>query len=144
MTNPGTISVTADDGTGVTIATVILADDHVLRRWLKVTIDATQVTAGGVELDGELVGNPVQFPSGDDVPGGDAVFHLGNLTGDVDFDRTTTLTDIGMIRAEVQLFVQVPITNVFDVDKDGRVLLTDVGEARADLQIFETLPLFTP
>ncbi len=127
-----------------TVVTIVLADDHVRRRWLKVTIDATQVTASGVQLDGEVSGNPVVLPSGDNVPGGNTVFFLGNITGDVDGDRKTRLGDVGLTRAEVNPFLAVPITSVFDVDKDGRVRLSDVGEARADVNPFYTVPLISP
>ena len=72
------------------------------------------------------------------------MFYLGNMSGDVDNDRKTTLTDIGLIRAPVNPFVQVPITNVFDVDKDGKIQLTDVGGARLDVNPFATLPLIAP
>lgn len=111
---------------------------------MKVTIDATQVTVGGVELDGELSGNPVGLPSGDGTAGGDAVFYLGSVTGDVDGDRKTLLTDVGLIRSVVNPFLAVPITDVYDADKDGKVLLTDVGGARLDVNPFFTLPLITP
>jgi hypothetical protein len=145
VTSPaGNIFVTAAEQGGVTVVTVDLADDYVRRRWLKVSIDATQVTLGGVELDGELSGNPVGLPSGDGSTGGDAVFYLGNVTGDADGDRKTLLTDVGMIRARVNPFLNVPVADVYDVDKDGKVLLPDVGGARLDVNPFFTLPLITP
>ncbi|MGD2107961.1 MAG: cohesin domain-containing protein [Phycisphaerae bacterium] len=128
----------------VTVIDILLADDHVRRRWLKVTIDATQVTTSGVELDGELMGSPMVFPSGDTAPGGDAVFYLGNLTGDVDGDRKTQLADVVQIRAAVNPFFVVPITDVYDVDKDGKVQLTDVGLCRLEVNPFFAIPLITP
>ena len=67
------------------------------------------------------------------------MFVIGNLSGDVDGDRKTSLTDIGLIRSVVNPFVDVPITNVFDVDKDGKVQLTDVGLSRVDVNPFVTL-----
>lgn len=138
------ISATASDVGGVTVVDIVIVNDHVRRRWLKVTIDAAQVTSGGVALDGELTGNPLVLPSGDGTPGGNSVFVIGNLSGDVDNDRKTTLTDIGLIRGQVNPFVTVPITNIFDVDKDGKVQLADVGAARVDVNPFVTLPLITP
>lgn len=143
--NPATeVTITPVDQGGFTEVTIVLTDDHVRRRWLKVTIDATQVLTSGVELDGELVGAPITLPSGDGLPGGDAVFFLGNLTGDVDGDLKTRLGDIGLARAEVNPFLSVPITNVFDVDRDGKVRLGDIGDARADVNPFYKLPLISP
>jgi hypothetical protein len=138
------ITVTPTEQNGVTVVNVVISDDHVRRRWLKVTVDASQVTSSGTALDGELTGNPLNLPSGDGDPGGDAVFFIGNVTGDVDGDRKTTLTDVGQIRAQVNPFLMVPITNLFDIDKDGKVQLSDVGAARADVNPFFTLPLITP
>jgi hypothetical protein len=145
VSNPGTaISVTPTEENGATIVTIILADNHVRRRWLRVTVAASQIMTGVAALDGELSGNPVSLPSGNGVPGGNAVFYLGNITGDVDGNRNTALADIGLIRDRVNPFVVVPITNVFDVNKDNKVQLNDVGEARQDVNPFVTLPLITP
>ena len=126
------------------MVTITIADDHLRRRWLKVTVDAEQVSAGGVALDGEMTGNPVALPSGELMPGGDAVFYLGNVPADVDADRRTTLTDVGVVRAAANPFLPVPITSIYDVDKSGKVLLTDVGEARVDVNPFFMLPLISP
>jgi hypothetical protein len=115
------ITVTATPQGGVTEVTIVLDDDH-----------------------GELSGNPVALPSGDSVPTGDAVFIIGNLSGDVDGDGRILVTDAGAIRQEVNPFLLVPITNIFDVDKDGRVLVTDAGEARVDVNPFFVLPLISP
>jgi len=138
------ISATASTAGGATVVDVVLVDHHVKQRWLKVTILASQVSVGGTPLDGELSGNPVVMPSGNGTPGGNAVFYIGNLTGDVDNDRKITLTDVGLIRGLVNPFVSVPITHVYDVDKDGKVLLADVGTTRADVNPFFTLPVLVP
>ena len=127
---------------GRTVVTITIAGGHVRRRWLKVTVDATQVSVDGCELDGELSGNPVTLPSGDGTPGGNAVFHLGNQPGDVNGDRVTLLTDVGLIRAAVNP-LPVPITNIYDVDKSGQVVLTDLGLARAAVSPLP-LPLISP
>jgi hypothetical protein len=145
VSNPGTaITVTPTEEGGATIVTIVLADNHIRRRWLKVTVLASQITTGIAALDGELTGNPVVLPSGNGVPGGNAVFFIGNVTGDVDGNRQTALADVGLIRGSVNPFVNVPITNVFDVNKDKRVQLSDVGEARLDVNPFFTLPLIVP
>jgi hypothetical protein len=95
-------------------------------------------------LDGEMSGNPAGLPSGELSPGGDAVFYLGNQPGDVDGDWRTLLADVGLVRANANPFLPVPISNLYDVDKDGKVLLTDVGETRLDVNPFATLPLLSP
>jgi hypothetical protein len=138
------ITVTPAVVGNATVVTIVLNDEYARRRWLKVTINASQVTTGGVALDGEMAGNPVVLPSGNGGAGGNAVFFLGNMGGDVDGDRKTLLTDIGLIRAAVNPFLSVPITNVYDVDRSGKVLLTDVGDAREDVNPFYRLPLITP
>ncbi len=145
MTNASlNTTVSATSPGPVTIVTITLANDYVMRRWLKVTIDAAQVTSLGVALDGEMTGNPVVLLSGNGTPGGNAVFFLGNMNGDVDLDRRALLTDVGSIRTRVNPFVSVPITNAWDVDKDGRVQLSDVGATRAAVNPFFTLPLVAP
>ncbi|UCC30030.1 MAG: hypothetical protein JSU86_17755 [Phycisphaerales bacterium] len=140
------ITVTPGVQGGVTLVDIVLADDHVRARWLKVAIDSTRVTASGVELDGEMTYNPVVLPSGDGTAGGDAVFYLGNLPGDADGNRKTELTDPYLIRncTCFNPFVFAPITEAYDVDKDVKVRLSDVGAARADVNPFFVLPLITP
>jgi len=138
------VTVTAADQAGATVVSIVLTNNHVRNRWLKVRIDAAQVTSGGVAMDGELAGSPIALPSGDGNVGGDAVFFLGNVSGDVNGDRKTTLTDVGLIRVAVNPFLAVPITNALDIDKDGKVVLTDVGRARLDVNPFFTLPLIAP
>ena len=138
------VAVTAVDLGGITTVEIVITDRHVRRRWLKVTLLAAQVTSTGLQLDGEMVGNPVVLPSGDGSPGGDAIFYLGNLTGDVSGDRKTLLEDIGLIRSVVNPFLPVPITDLNDIDKDAKVLLGDVGDARLDVNPFVTLPIINP
>lgn len=138
------ISVTPLVENGVTVLRIVLAENHVRRRWLKVTVDSTQVTSTGVELDGELSGSPMVFPSGDTVPGGNAVFYVGNASGDADGDLKTSLVDVAIIRLSVNPFVSVGITDDLDIDKDGRLLLNDVAEARLDVNPFFTLPRISP
>ncbi len=140
----GDITASAIDGGGFSIVDIVLADDFARKRWLKVTVDSTQITTTGVNLDGELSGNPALLPSGDGTPGGNAIFIVGNMPGDVGTDRRTTLGDVGQIRIQVNPFVITAITNAFDVNKDGRVLLSDVGASRLEVNPFITLPLIAP
>lgn len=138
------VTVTSSVVGGVTVVDIVIVDDHVRRRWLKVTIDATQVTVTGVELDGELSGNPAVLPSGDGVPGGNPVFYIGNMAGEVTGDRKTTLTDVGQVRLQVNPALLVPIDNAYDIDKSGKVQLGDAGRARLDVNPALTLPLISP
>ena len=138
------MTVTPTVEQGRTVLTIVLNDDHVRRRWLEVRIDAAQVFSGGVTLDGELTGNPVSLPSGDGIPGGDAIFYLGNAAGDVNGNRRTALLDVALIRASLNPFLPVPVDHLLDVDKDGRLRLSDAGKARLDVNPFFTLPLITP
>ncbi len=145
VTDAGTaITVTPSDVGGVTVVDIVLASDHVRQRWLEVTIDATQVTASGVELDGELVGNPAASPSGDGTPGGDTVFYVGNMPGDVTGDRKARLQDVGVVRLQVNPALLVPIDSIYDVDKSGKVQLTDAGLTRLDVNPAFALPLISP
>ena len=138
------ITVTATVPVDVTVVEIVLDDDHIRQRWLKVIIDSTQITSSGVELDGELVGNPVVLPSGDGTSGGDATFFVGSMPGDVSGDRKTRLFDVGQIRLEVNPAYPVPIENIYDVDKSGKVRLWDVGLTRVDLNPAFALPLISP
>ena len=144
VTDPATnISVFHDTGSGVSVIDIVLADDYARSRWLKVTIDSAQVLVDGVQLDGELLGNPVQLPSGEGSPGGNAIFYIGNMAGDVTGDLKASLTDAGQTRLQLNPALLVPITNVFDVDKDGKVQLTDAGLVRLAVNPAFTLPLIT-
>jgi hypothetical protein len=138
------ITVTTSVDAGRTVAAIVIANDHVKKRWLKVTLEAAQVSLGGCVLDGELSGNPVLLPSGDGVGGGDAVFCLGSLPGEVTGDRKVMFDDVGAVRLAMDIFTPVPITDIYDVDKDGKVLFGDVNAARAAMDIFFTLPLISP
>lgn len=140
------VSVTSIDVNGQTEVSITIADGHIRRRWLRVTLIASDISSNGSLLDGELIGNPILFPSGDGTPDGDAVFYLGQISADVDDNRKVELTDPGLIRNCVCFnpFLQAPITEMFDVDKDGHVVLTDVGKARAEVNPFFTLTLISP
>ncbi|MFQ5496063.1 MAG: hypothetical protein ACE5EX_11860, partial [Phycisphaerae bacterium] len=108
------------------------------------TLDAAQVSGSGVPLDGEMTGNPVVLPSGDGTFGGDAVFYVGNMAGDVDGDRVVRLGDAVLAREQANPFLPVLIDNVFDVDKDGVVRLGDAVLIREESNPFLGLPLISP
>ena len=70
--------------------------------WVKVTLSGcgTLQNAMGRCLDGEarsgtfyIADAGLDLPSGDTVPGGDAVFYVGSLRGDMDLDRAITAAD---------------------------------------------------
>jgi hypothetical protein len=127
-----------------TVVVIVIANGYVEKRWLKVTIDAARVALGTCELDGELWGNPVSLPSGDGPAGGNAVFYLGSLPGEVTGDRKVRFEDVGAVRLAVDIFTWVPITDIYDVDKDGKVLFDDVGDTAEAMDIFFTFPLISP
>ena len=137
------ISVTTSVQNDKTVVKIVIDEDHVERRWLKVIIDADEVSADGNALDGELDGNPVDLPSGNGTAGGDAVFYHGNVPGDVDGDRKTTLDDWVAVLAEIEES-EVPITNVYDVDKSSEVQQADADATRAHVNPFITLPVISP
>ncbi len=139
-----TFAVSAATVNGVTVVTIVIDDDTVSKRWLKTTIDATQVSTVGGLLDGELTGNPTVMPSGDALPGGNAVFYLANMPGDADGDLVATLDDVSLVRLESNPTIAVLIDNVFDVDKDGVVTLDDVSTTRLVSSPTIGIPLITP
>ncbi len=143
--NPGgTVTATPFDGGGFTVVDIVIVNDHVRQRWLEVTVDAVQITSSGSPLDGELTGNPLLLPSGDGTSGGNAVFYIGNMPGEVTGDRKDTLTDVGQIRLRVNPAFAVPIDNIYDIDKSGKIQLTDVGLARLSVNPAFALPLIAP
>lgn len=129
---------------GVTVVTIVIDNDTVMKRWLKTTIDAAQVSVAGALLDGDLAGNPISMPSGDTVPGGNAVFYLASMPGDVQGDLVTTLDDVSLDRIESNPTIAVLIDNVFDVNKDGAVTLDDVSVTRMASNPTIGVPLITP
>jgi hypothetical protein len=145
MDNPGgAVTVTAFDGGGFTVVDIVIVDNHVRQRWLEVTVDAAQITSNGSQLDGELTGNPLLLPSGDGTAGGNALFYIGNMPGDVTGDRKDTLTDVGQIRLRVNPAFSVPIDDIYDIDKSGKIQLTDVGQARLTVNPGFAIPLIAP
>lgn len=123
------------------VVSMTLPNNSVQKRWLKITIDDTQISYNGLLLDGELSNNPITFPSGDGQPGGAAIVYSGNMPGDSDRNLLTTLDDVGAIRLQVNPFLSVDMTNSFDVDKDGIVTLDDVSATRLSVNPFIGIPL---
>jgi len=117
-----------DNGSGKTVVTIRFTDGEIKRRWLKTIVDASQVSASGLDLDGELT-NPLTLPSGDGTAGGNAEFIIGNRLGDVDANYRCLLNDAILIRTNVSGLL-VGISNRFDIDKSERALLNDAILAR--------------
>jgi len=112
-----------DDGTGKTVVTITFESGQIKNRWLKTIIDASQVSANGLNLDGELP-SPLTLPSGDGTAGGNAEFIIGSRIGDVDANYYTLFNDAIGIRSRAGAAL-VGISNAYDIDKSGRVLLND-------------------
>ena len=123
FTPPTAPAYAVDDTSGKTIVAITFANGEIVNRWLKTVIDASQVTANSLHLDGELP-PPLTLPSGDGAPGGDAVFITGNRVGDVDGSYRTLPNDTVIVRNAVS-GAAVDITNPCDIDKSGRVLPND-------------------
>jgi len=124
FTPPTAPSCTVDNGTGKTVITITFADGESKNRWLKAIIDASQVSANGMDLDGELP-SPLTLPSGNGTAGGNAEFIIGHRFGDVDGNYRCLLNDAVLVRNRVSGTVVVGISNAYDVDKNERVLLND-------------------
>jgi len=120
---------TVDNGSGKTVVTITFADGEIKNRWLKTIVDASQVSANGMDLDGELP-SPLTLPSGDGTAGGNAEFIIGHRFGDVDGNYRCLLNDAVLVRNQVSGTVVVGISNAYEVDKNERVLLNDAILAR--------------
>ncbi|MFQ5461080.1 MAG: cohesin domain-containing protein [Phycisphaerae bacterium] len=137
-------SATVSTASGVTVVNLVLADDSVVRRWLKITLDATQISAGGVALDGEVTGNPVALPSGNAIPGGNCIFYVASMPADTDDNRLTTTDDAIAVRLAVSTSQFVGIDSPFDVNKTRLVTTDDFIEARFSVSTSFKLGLITP
>ncbi|MBE3098267.1 MAG: lamin tail domain-containing protein [Planctomycetes bacterium] len=83
---------------------ITLPDGSALDTWVKVTLlgGGTLLNLKGSHLDGEpaatgsgrgYIYDAGDLPTGDGTPGGDAVFYVGSLRGDLDLDRAVTAAD---------------------------------------------------
>lgn len=143
---PGAIPITASaiNGATETTLTIILPDGLITHRWLRVTVKSDSVNNAGMLLDGELSGNPILLPTGDALPGGNTVFLVGSVPGDMDDDQITTLDDQSAIRLQIDTIFSVPINTPFDVDKSGFITNTDVSAVRQQVNPFIGLPVLAP
>jgi hypothetical protein len=103
--------------------------------WTVSISDQVRAAATGEPLDGELArpDDPASLPSGDGVPGGNAVFSFYvSLSGDYDFDGDVDLEDFGTFQTcinEPGVVPEDPTCLEVDLDHDA-----DVDEF--DLRIF--------
>jgi hypothetical protein len=99
------------EGTGTDTMTVSFASGSVVDAWVKVELRSSAIAdLAGSALDGEPLATgtgrgyiydaSLDLPSGDGVPGGDAVFYVGSLRGDFatvpgELDHRITEEDLG-------------------------------------------------
>jgi hypothetical protein len=95
----------AISGFGTDVLTITFATASVLDTWVKVTVkgDGSIHDAAGQAVDGEpraggsghgyIYDAGRDLPSGNGVPGGDAIFYVGSLRGDFNGDRFVTAAD---------------------------------------------------
>ncbi len=137
-------TTTVSTAGGVTVVNLVLTDDDVTRRWLKITLDAAQISVGGVAMDGEVTGNPVALPSGNSVSGGNCVFYIASMPADTDDNRLTTTDDAIAVRLAVSTSQFVAIDSPFDVNKTRLVTTDDFIETRFSVSTSFKLGLITP
>ena len=104
-------------------------------------------SAGGLPLDGEWNGNgPVRdaFPSGDGAAGGDFLFRINVLPGDVNGDRAVTAADFVQTRARLGIgpLAAARYSVLHDVTGDGVVHAADLLAVRRGMG--DSLPAAGP
>ncbi|MCX5675436.1 MAG: lamin tail domain-containing protein, partial [Planctomycetota bacterium] len=107
--------------------------------WVKVTLSGhgSIKNAMGRRLDGEarssafyIADAALDLPSGDTVPGGDAVFYVGSLRGDMDLDRAITAADkaaFAMAWRDQDLDADFRGVGFGSRPPDGRVTVADIN-----------------
>jgi len=157
--DPGDVlTPTSITGDGTDTMTITLDSASVVDTWVKVTLDggATITDLAGTALDGEAPSggagrgylyDATDLPTGDGTAGGDAVFYVGSLRGDLyggdlfDPDPNGELTDLdvaGFISAYQggdldadfyggDLFDPVPDGNLDDLDVAGFIAVHQAG-----------------
>ncbi|MCX5676783.1 MAG: DUF4347 domain-containing protein [Planctomycetota bacterium] len=99
-----TLSPLSITGTDTNKMTITFASGSVVNTWVKVTLSSAGIAdLSGNALDGEvraggsgrgyLYNAAVDLPTGDGLPGGDAVFYVGSLRGDFSGDLAITAAD---------------------------------------------------
>jgi len=158
------LTPTSITGDGTDTMTVTFDSASVVDTWVKVTLDsgATITDLAGIALDGEApssgsgrgyIHDATDLPTGDGTAGGDAVFYVGALRGDLyggdlfDPDPNGELTDLdvaGFIAAYQSsnldadfyggdLFEPVPDGNLDDLDVAGFIAVYQAGASLDEL-----------
>jgi hypothetical protein len=100
-------------GSGTNVMTISFATASAVDTWVKVTLTASGIRdASNQGLDGEsrspgsgrdyVYSAALDLPTGDGVPGGDAVFYVGSLRGDLNGDGLVTEDDVDAFMAKYQ------------------------------------------
>jgi hypothetical protein len=109
---------------------------------LTLTLDADKggvLGASGLPLDGEWANGNDRYPSGDGSAGGDFVFGVNVLAGDVNGDGSVNALDLGQIKARLNRTTANPgegntAYSVFaDLNADSRINALDLGAAKTRL-----------
>jgi hypothetical protein len=130
-------------------ATWGLAPGGVANDRITLRLDAGGVTAagtGGTALDGEWgAGAVAMFPSGNGAPGGDFVYRLNDLAGDVTRDASVNAVDLSGVKRRLNRTTQSPgegnsAYSIFtDVTGDGRINALDISAVK--LRLNRRLPV---
>ena len=109
---------------------------------------ADGIAAGGKLLDGEWVNGADAYPSGDSTPGGDFVFRINVLPGDVSRSSVVLADDFSQVKRKFFSSTSGPGTgdaaySIFhDVNGSGSILADDFSEVKR--RFFSTLPSGEP
>jgi autotransporter-associated beta strand protein len=124
----GMTVVTLDNFTGTATEFLSLADGR-----YTLTALANQITAGGVQLDGNGDGTP-----GDNFTFGDPQ-GLFRFFGDINGDRNVDIADFGVFSSTFGLTSgQMGFISAFDYNQDGVIDIADFGQF--SIRIFTVLP----
>jgi hypothetical protein len=128
---PGTVLSPTLSGSGTTVMTLTFAKGSVVDTWVKVTLKGTGgvTDTDGRSMDGEAkptgtgrgyVYSTADLPTGDGVAGGDAVFFVGNLRGDMRGEGFSGFAPDGKVNVwDVNGFTSRYTTGNMDADMRG-------------------------
>ena len=112
---------------------------------LMLDADPGGVSGASGRLDGEWADGSDSYPSGDGAAGGDFLFRLNSLPGDVDRSGTVLANDFSDVKKKFFRTTAAPgpagdtqYTAFHDVDGSGSILANDFSEVK--LRFFNTLP----
>ena len=152
-------------GSGTNIMTLTFDKASVVDTWVKVTLVAGGIRDGSDQaLDGEppsggsgcgyLFDALLDLPTGDGVPGGDAIFYVGSLRGDLNGDGLVTEEDMDAFVAKYQagdLDADFRGVGFSANEPDGRITAADFDgfmsvyqTAMAEDRHLDPLPLGSP